>query len=297
MAKQLPSIRQIIKLLVDVGLGHISDKLITMAKPCLRMETLLVEHDTEISIGASKMGGHPDLPGQISWPRWNDIPLSFLCQICLREASYYKFCQDFPKSGWLYFFYDPEQRTWGFDPADFESWRVIYYEGKQENLSRCSPPNQHVDSSNEEYSYYEPCRVMFSEMISMPGWEEEVIRDLILDRDLDKYIQFTERNLLEFSFETDHKLFGHPDCIQGPMSLECQLVSNGIYCGDTSGYSDHRREMLESGVKDWEMLLQIDTDDATQMIWGDCGRLYFWIRRQDLASKAFEKAWMILQCS
>ena len=45
-----------------------------------------------------------------------------------------------------------------------------------------------------------------------------------------------------------------------------------------------------------------EADDDLQsgkpgMMWGDCGRLYFWIRQQDLASKAFEKSWMILQCS
>lgn len=33
------------------------------------------------------------------------------------------------------------------------------------------------------------------------------------------------------------------------------------------------------------------------MMWGDLGRLYFWIRDDDLAARRFEKAWLILQCT
>lgn len=75
------------------------------------------------------------------------------------------------------------------------------------------------------------------------------------------------------------------------MRLECQLVSNGIYCGDPSGYQDPRRASLESGAADWQLLIQIDSDaDRLGWMWGDMGRLYFWNRRQDLAAANFEGA-------
>jgi uncharacterized protein YwqG len=32
------------------------------------------------------------------------------------------------------------------------------------------------------------------------------------------------------------------------------------------------------------------------MMWGDAGRLYFWIRKQDLAEQSFDAVWAILQC-
>jgi uncharacterized protein YwqG len=32
------------------------------------------------------------------------------------------------------------------------------------------------------------------------------------------------------------------------------------------------------------------------MMWGDGGRLYFWIPRESLAQRRFEDVWMILQC-
>lgn len=47
---------------------------------------------------------------------------------------------------------------------------------------------------------------------------------------------------------------------------------------------------------DWELLLRVDSDENANMMWGDVGRLYYLIRRQDLELRAFEKAWLIFQC-
>jgi len=47
------------------------------------------------------------------------------------------------------------------------------------------------------------------------------------------------------------------------MELECQLASNGINVGGPEGYKDPRRAELEAGVKDWKLLLQLDTDNDT----------------------------------
>ena len=46
------------------------------------------------------------------------------------------------------------------------------------------------------------------------------------------------------------------------MRLECQLVTNGIYCGWPSGYKDPRRAELEKGVPDWQLLAQFDSSEA-----------------------------------
>lgn len=80
------------------------------------------------------------------------------------------------------------------------------------------------------------------------------------------------------------------------MQLQCQLVSNGLYCGDPSGYNDPRAKELESGASQWRLLLQVDTDEESEMMWGDCGRLYFWIRDEDLRKRNFGAVWMILEC-
>jgi uncharacterized protein YwqG len=81
------------------------------------------------------------------------------------------------------------------------------------------------------------------------------------------------------------------------MELECQLVSKGVYCGDSEGFMSSKARTLSAGATDWRLLLQIDTDDEAQMMWGDGGRLFFWIRDQDLLAQRFEDGWLILQCS
>jgi len=93
-----------------------------------------------------------------------------------------------------------------------------------------------------------------------------------------------------------HQFLGHPNQIQGDMQLECQLVSHGLYCGDPSGYQNPLLAQLEGGAKDWQLLLQVDSDDNAGMMWGDSGRIYYWIRRDDLRAKNFENVWSILQC-
>ena len=93
------------------------------------------------------------------------------------------------------------------------------------------------------------------------------------------------------------QLLGHPALIQGEMQLECQLVSNGLYCGDSSGYNDPRAKDLAKGAEDWRLLFQLESNEDIGMIWGDDGMLYFWIRYEDLVARAFEKSWMILQCA
>jgi uncharacterized protein YwqG len=42
--------------------------------------------------------------------------------------------------------------------------------------------------------------------------------------------------------------------------------------------------------------LQIDSEEAAGMMWGDVGRIYFLIRRDDLRERRFEKSWAGLEC-
>jgi uncharacterized protein YwqG len=93
-----------------------------------------------------------------------------------------------------------------------------------------------------------------------------------------------------------HRLLGHPDPVQGDMQVACQLVTNGLYCGDSSGYEDPRAADLRTGAAEWRLLLQIDSQDEAEMMWGDVGRIYYWIKHSDLVARDWELSWLILQC-
>jgi len=97
--------------------------------------------------------------------------------------------------------------------------------------------------------------------------------------------------------ETYHHLLGQPQLIQGDMRDECQLASSDGYVGSAEGYDSDRAKELRAGARDWLLLLQLDSEDqAPGWMWGDVGRLYFWIRVQDLRARKFERVWMVLQC-
>jgi hypothetical protein len=54
-------------------------------------------------------------------------------------------------------------------------------------------------------------------------------------RVVDFYVLRLRRPRPLLSGKLSRRLLGHPDPIQGGMRLECQLVSHGLYCGDSTG--------------------------------------------------------------
>ena len=75
----------------------------------------------------SKLGGLPLISPSFVWPIWNNQPLAFLGQIDLSSVPRnIELSKLLTPNGLLYIFYDKEQGTWGFDPNDIGSWKVLY---------------------------------------------------------------------------------------------------------------------------------------------------------------------------
>jgi uncharacterized protein YwqG len=238
----------------------------------------------------NKIGGLPIANVSLKWPVWKDKPLAFLCQIDLGTIPKSEFTKNLPSDGLLYFFYDQEQETWGFDPKDRGSWKVVYV-NERSDLEPIDAPA----GLSKEYIYIEKY-IKFSEILIYPDGQDDRINKLNLnDTQSDEYYDLCSS---VFGNQPSHHLFGYPSPVQGnDMDLESQLVSNGLYCGDASAYNDPKVKEMESGRHDWILLLQLDSDDDSGMMWGDLGMLYFWIRKEDLKNKNFNNVWMILQCS
>jgi len=250
----------------------------------------------ETAAGFSKLGGLPLLPPDAVWPEWQGKPLSFLAQIDLAEINA---CVPsfLPKGGCLYFFYDQEQSTWGFDPKDAGSWRVLHTTAPRQSLAQRPAPA----GLNKDYIYNEkliaPHRINILSAADAINEQKEFSdeKEFIDDaRNFDSYCEY--RDSL-FEKLPPHQMLGHASSIQhAEMDLECQLAANGIYVGNAEGYQDPRVETLKAGAADWKLLLQLDSDDDIGWMWGDVGRIYFWIRKQDAARADFNNVWMILQC-
>ena len=93
-----------------------------------------------------------------------------------------------------------------------------------------------------------------------------------------------------------HRLGGWPQLVQNELWLAAQLASSGVYVGGPEGYRDPRVPALARGAADWRLLLQLDSDDDADTMWGDLGRLYFTGRHGDLVRGAVDEVWFELQC-
>ena len=94
------------------------------------------------------------------------------------------------------------------------------------------------------------------------------------------------------------KLLGHPEVIQNPMEEECEAVTRGFNMGGIESYPKQYQKEIRSASKDWILLFQMDTVETSdyELMFGDSGHIYFWIKKEDLKNKNFDNIWLILQC-
>jgi uncharacterized protein YwqG len=269
------------------GLGDRAPLLAALARPGLRLRS--DGTDTDL-LGGSRVGGLPDLPADTAWPAWRETPMSFLGQVDLGSLPDVGDRADLPAYGLLTFFYDAGQQAWGFDPAQTGAWAVLHTAADATLVRREAPAGLPEDAR------FDPVPLAAEDELCPEPWESRAVERLGLTADeAESYAELLEE-MAESDDEPRHLLLGHPDPVQGEMQLECQLVSHGLYCGDQTGYEDSRASALEGGADDWRLLLQVDTDDDASMMWGDAGRLYFWVTEDALRRRAWDEVHLVLQC-
>lgn len=262
--------------------------------------------------GNSRIGGIPDLPADFVWPRFSvdatedgnavdDAPLTFVAQIDCGEV--YEALGDetlLPRSGMLWFFYEMSEQRWGFDPSDEGCARVYYADLPMDELTPTPPP----DDLEEEYRF-QPYALTFKKERSLPDYEEACDYPGYPE-DGDDWDTYDEAKMEYLGVEYDededysmvHRLFGYANLIQGSMLEECELASTGTYVGGKyPEMTDAEKQALKERAKEWQLLLQVASSEKDDFrMFGDCGNLYFYIRKEDLAARRFDKAWLILQC-
>jgi uncharacterized protein YwqG len=234
----------------------------------------------------SRLGGRPNLPRDIPWPvRENGQPLSFIAQLDLSALPQVRNLP-LPKLGFLFFFYDVAEMPWGFDPKDKGCSQVIYVPSP---LSEGGLRASHRDLDEE--ARFKGLALAAAVETTLPGINSGILRDFeATEKEFEAYM-----GLIDAAGPV-HRVGGHADEIQGSLCLEAQLVSKGIYCGDGKGYADGRKRGLDSGSADWLLLLQVGSEERAGMMWGDMGRIYFMIHKDDLRNRNFGNVWLILQC-
>lgn len=252
----------------------------------------------------SRAGGRPSLPPDFAWPVGQaKLPLAFLCQIDLEElAACAKFTEfNLPERGLLSFFYDAFDGPWGNQADQQAGWRVLYFEDTAVLRHTDPPANLPVGSS------FTSCAIRLKEELSYPAVTIEMAafaeQDISEDEsegtadgaEIDFYESYGNFSEALYGSRIIHRMFGHAQDIAGDFKLDCEIASRDLELGDDFDFSSKEGENIALASEEWVLLLQLDSDAGARMMWVDDGRLYFAIRKQDLAARRFERVWMICE--
>jgi hypothetical protein len=117
-------------------------------------------------------------------------------------------------------------------------------------------------------------------IVTFPNWEHPVLRREFGGRDQDHREWMAHPVNAEPFLEAlwampgngpRHQIGGWADPVQGPVEYEVAQAA----LEESFDYGD--RTHTDEALK-WSLLLQVDSDDASDMMWGDIGMLY-WLRR------------------
>jgi uncharacterized protein YwqG len=237
----------------------------------------------------SHFGGEPNLPDDISWPELRGEKLGFLARLSLTEIRQAYAVSWLPMTGALLFFYDMVNQPWGYDPKDRGGSVVLVV---PDLAQKVAPLDLGPEGTTSPFPHR---NIAFNRIDVFPGSQRAAVRQLQLsDTEVDEMAELEDA---VFDSKPKHQISGFPSAEQNDMmELECQLVTNGLYCGDSSGYKDPRAEELGRGADQWKLLFQFDTDDELDNMWGDAGLIYFWVEERAARSGDFSNTWLVLQC-
>lgn len=220
--------------------------------------------------GFSKFGGLPQVPENFNWPLYKGNPLPFLLQIDFEEINSDGKINDFPTSGLLYIFVNSiDINNPSIEQEEYEQGRtfqIVFFE-KHENLLYAEKP----DNLKTNYKEFYICA---ENVTTYPDTDDcNGAYDIYCNRPIggmdDEYTEYQSQNM------STSLLGGWASYIQ----------------------SSNMAEKCNPKTDEWDLLVQIaSVSDDEEFMWGDCGTLYFYIRKSDLLAHKFDNVKLDMQC-
>lgn len=246
---------------IDAEIPERAVESLALARPAIFFRPGSRIFEDDIPVGASKIGGRPDLPADMAWPedlRISDVHLTLLAQINLVDVPLGVLDIALPCDGVLLAFAAPNH---------FGVGRVLWIPPGTA-LERRTPPEGH---------HVFPVRGLAPDIQMTLDPERPDIPRSFLDEGLDEIAMAGREDIRVV------QLGGDPFLIQTPLEHECEEIASdtGRLTGD-----DAR----------WVFVLQVDSIPEAEMMWGDGGSVYFLLRAGDLRDCRFEHAVVTMQC-
>ena len=281
------------------------DSLLASARPCAAITLRPCETLTDtLTPWQSKLGGLPYLPHEADYPHDSQgRPLYLLAQINCAEVPP---LPDFPHRGMLQFFISPYAtlvHLWGLDyhhPDRQDYFRVLYY------------PEVHTDPAavQQDFAFLPPLPTPPAAMT----WTQKLLGlfkkpALHLPFQYPCAMHFTAGEQLVPLDDAALHLSGAgvPDVDAGNWfdvldddfteAYFDAIPHEGHRLG---GYAHHVQEDLRivenSPDRDYVLLLQLASDEANGMMWGDLGVCHFYIHPDDLRRRDFSRVLYNWEC-
>ncbi|MFL1673569.1 DUF1963 domain-containing protein [Paenibacillus dendritiformis] len=218
----------IVRLLEESGLEAYRESLASLIFPTCQLR-LQPEEGPNLPIGCSKVGGHPDLPDDVEWPRWKHYNQSFIAQMNMADLPPEL---ELPPEGLLTFFYAVEAM---YEDEEFYNnpgtCSVIYSTPERLRGLRRTPSPGELD----EGAVLRPNRIEFVPGLCVPAAESAYLENQGLGwtenrEDFEKYWSVFLEKLRVQGPPDDyiHRLLGHPDQIQGDMQIYSEMIATGL---------------------------------------------------------------------
>lgn len=260
---------------IPPALARVRDDIARLARDAV---TLSAAHPVGLpEVGASRLGGTPDLPAGVGWPLNAGQPLACLLQLRLRDLAGLPAAADLPFDGTLWWFTDPGLRTYGDDPAQRDAWRVLYVPGDGPALAATSFP-----AALAPAACFAPAALTCAATATLPERPTLELPDLTWTPAEQRAYEDWYGDLIT-AHAPRHQLLGDPLTLQDDMRPQCQQMTAGA------------PDPADPQARRWRLLAQIDSEPAAGLILPDGGLLYLWLTADDLRARDFSRVWQIMQ--
>ncbi|MFI9202840.1 YwqG family protein [Streptomyces sp. NPDC053048] len=282
--------------------ADLAERWISLLRPAARLVATPEPGPEDVVVG--RLGGLPALPEDVEWPVWEGHgPLSFIASVDCAALPTGTLDIALPADGTLSLFYfdgqidDGDALVWPDDPETWAGARVVHVPAGVAVTERALPV---VDDEDVEFEAYPEVPLTARVEWTAPDcWHPDFRAALRRDGVVGDHNGHPEEAkafveaLWDLERDADHLVGGHANPVQNPVEYEIAHGFLNKQHGGDVGWDDPR---LADEARRWTLLAQIDTDDNADMMWGDCGALYWLIRPEDLAVGRFDQAMFTMQC-
>lgn len=325
----LPSHKQVAlrQLIAQHQLSGAESTIVENAKECATLS--LDKKESYKDCGNSRLGGVPDLPVELPWPKTGDRYLNFIMQVNL-ESLPSIVNSPLPNKGMLYFFIESDDTCWNVNS------RLLFFQGPRSKLKRCEEIcNDRL--INENYTEIHPFSVKAFESIELPRYGGLLFRQIVDKSKLDQKDDPTDRyfNLMEEAADRTHisrfgsiagSILGYPSARGGDMRRNAvfhaigrpglihnaqrslEKIANDIHIAADERIKDHlinchqdvlwyqeNQSWVEVEKEKWILVWQIDSCATADFNIWDAGSFFIFLHMEDLKKGDFSKPYVQIE--